>query len=41
MASGRMSDFEAYQRNVGIAEGLMQASEIIRQTIKDLNEKDV
>ena len=41
MLRGRMSDFEAYQRNVGIAEGLMQASEIIRQTIKDLNEKDV
>tara|TARA_R110000823_G_C15610081_1_gene466378 strand:+ start:233 stop:430 length:198 start_codon:yes stop_codon:yes gene_type:complete len=41
MASGRMSDFEAYQKNVGISEGLMQASEVIRETIKDLNEKDV
>ena len=31
----------AYHRNVGIAEGLMQASEIIRETIKNINEEDV
>ncbi len=28
-------------KNVGIAEGLMQASEVIRETLKTLNEEDV
>ena len=30
-----------YHKNVGIAEGLMQASEVIRETLKTLNEEDV
>ena len=30
----------AYHRNVGIAEGLEQASEIIDETLKKLNEED-
>ena len=38
MVEGRMSDFEAYHRNVGIAEGLEQASEIIDETLKKLNQ---
>lgn len=41
MVDGRLSDFNAYQKNVGIAEGLMQASEVIRETLKKLNEEDV
>jgi len=40
MVDGRMSDFNSYQKNVGIAEGLMQASEVISTTIKQLNEED-
>jgi len=40
MLRGRMSDFEAYHKNVGIAEGLEQASDVIRETIKTLNEED-
>ena len=36
-----MTDFNAYQKNVGIAEGLMQASEVIRETMKNINEEDV
>ena len=40
MVDGRMSDFSSYQKNVGIAEGLMLASEIIRETIKNINEED-
>jgi CRISPR/Cas system-associated endonuclease Cas1 len=39
MIEGRLSDFESYQRNVGIAEGLQQASEIIDETLNKL-EKD-
>ena len=39
MIEGRISDFESYQRNVGIAEGLQQASEIIDETLNKL-EKD-
>ena len=41
MVDGRMSDFSTYQKNVGISEGLMQASEVIRETLKKLNEEDV
>jgi len=41
LVDGRVSDFSSYQKNVGIAEGLMQASEIIRETIKNINEEDV
>ena len=41
LVDGRVSDFSSYLKNVGIAEGLMQASEIIRETIKNINEEDV
>ena len=41
MVDGRMTDINAYHKNVGIAEGLMQASEVIRETLKSLNEEDV
>jgi hypothetical protein len=41
MVDGRMTDINAYHKNVGIAEGLMQASEVIRETLKNLNEEDV
>ena len=40
MVDGRVSDFNSYNKNVGIAEGLMQASEIIRETIRSVNEED-
>ena len=40
MVDGR-TDLNAYHKNVGIAEGLMQASEVIRETLKKLNEEDV
>ena len=40
MVEGRMSDFSLYQKNVGIAEGLEQASEVIDETLKQLNEED-
>ena len=38
MIEGRISDFESYQKSVGIAEGLEQASEIINETLKKLEE---
>ena len=41
MVDGRMTDMNAYHKNVGISEGLMQASEVIRETLKALNEEDV
>ena len=41
LVQGRISDFESYQKNVGISEGLMQASDIILETIKNINEEDV
>jgi|TARA_B100001063_G_C16725500_1_gene536138 hypothetical protein len=41
MVEGRISDFNSYQKNVGISEGLMQASDIILETIKNINEEDV
>ena len=40
MGEGRMSDFESYQKHVGIAEGLEQASEIINETLNKFNEED-
>jgi len=40
LVQGRISDFESYQKNVGIAEGLEQASEIIGETLKKLEEDD-
>jgi|TARA_B110000503_G_C6985900_1_gene345238 hypothetical protein len=35
-----VSDFGSYQKNVGIAEGLEQASEIINETLNKLEEDD-
>tara|TARA_R110001632_G_C11154279_1_gene397755 strand:- start:124 stop:249 length:126 start_codon:yes stop_codon:yes gene_type:complete len=40
MVEGRMSDLLAYHRNVGVAEGLEQACEIIDDMMKKLNEGD-
>jgi len=40
MVQGRISDFGTYQKNVGIAEGLEQASEIINETLNRINEED-
>tara|TARA_R100000935_G_scaffold58391_1_gene95213 strand:+ start:315 stop:440 length:126 start_codon:yes stop_codon:yes gene_type:complete len=40
MVGGRMSDFQTYQKNVGVAEGLEQACEIIDEMMKKLNEGD-
>ena len=40
LVEGRISDFESYQKNVGIAEGLEQASEIINETLKKLEEDE-
>jgi len=40
LIQGRVSDFESYQKNVGIAEGLEQASEVINETLNKLNEED-
>ena len=40
MIEGRISDFESYQKHVGIAEGLTQASEIIDDTMKKLDKED-
>ena len=40
LVQGRISDFESYQKNVGIAEGLEQASEVINETLNKLNEED-
>jgi len=40
MVEGRMSDLLAYHRNVGVAEGLEQACEIIDDMLKKLNKGD-
>ena len=40
MVEGRLSDFASYQKHVGIAEGLSQASEIINETMKKLDKED-
>ena len=40
MIEGRVSDFESYNKHVGIAEGLEQASEIISETLKKLEKDD-
>jgi hypothetical protein len=40
MVGGRMSDFQTYQKNVGVAEGLEQSCEIIDEMLKKLNEGD-
>ena len=40
MLLGREGDFEAYQRDVGVAEGLQRSSDIIDKTLKNFNEED-
>jgi hypothetical protein len=40
MVEGRMSDFQSYSRNVGYAEGLEKACELIDETLKQLDEED-
>ena len=40
MVLGRETDFQSYQKDVGIAEGLSQASDIINETMKTINEED-
>ena len=40
MVLGRNTDFLSYQKDVGIAEGLSQASDIISETMKTINEED-
>jgi hypothetical protein len=40
MVEGRMSEFSAYHKNVGVAEGLEQACEIIDDMMQKLNEGD-
>jgi len=37
MIDGRMSDFQSYQKNVGIAQGIDDACSIIDETIKQIN----
>ena len=37
MVDGRMSDFQSYQKNVGIAQGLDDSCEVIDETIKQIN----
>ena len=40
MVEGSMSDLSAYHKNVGVAEGLEQACEIIDEMLKKLDEGD-
>jgi hypothetical protein len=40
MVLGRETDFESYQRDVGVAEGLQRSSDIIDKTLKNFNEED-
>ena len=40
MVQGRMSDLSAYHKNVGVADGLEQACEIIDEMLKKLDEGD-
>ena len=40
MVEGRMSDFQSYSKNVGIAEGLEQACALIDETMKKMNQED-
>jgi hypothetical protein len=41
MVQGRVSDFNSYHRDVGIALGLDQSCAIIDEALKKLNEEDV
>ncbi len=40
MIEGRESDFESYQKDVGVAQGLEDACVIIDETLKQLDEED-
>ena len=40
MVNGRMTDFNSYHKNVGVAKGLDEAQIIIDEMIKKLNEED-
>ena len=40
MVEGRMSDFNHYYKNVGIAEGMERSSGIIHEILKKLDEVD-
>jgi len=40
MIEGRESDFESYQKDVGIAQGLEDACAIIDETLNQLDEED-
>ena len=40
MVEERMSDLQSYHKQVGVAEGLQQAIEIIDDTLKKFNEED-
>jgi hypothetical protein len=37
MIDGRMSDFQSYQKNVGIAQGIDVSCSVIDETIKQIN----
>ena len=40
MIEGRESDFQSYQKDVGIAQGLEDACVIIDETLKQIDEED-
>ncbi len=40
LIDGRVSDFESYQRNVGKAEGLMDAHQVIDDIYEKLDKED-
>lgn len=37
MIDGRLSDFQSYQKNVGIAQGIDLSCAVIDETIKQIN----
>jgi len=40
MVLGREADFGSYQKDVGIAEGLLRSSDLIDETLKNFNRED-
>tara|TARA_R100001244_G_scaffold19346_1_gene19901 strand:+ start:399 stop:596 length:198 start_codon:yes stop_codon:yes gene_type:complete len=40
MVLGREADFGSYQKDVGIAEGLLRSSDLIDDTLKNFNRED-
>jgi hypothetical protein len=40
MLLGREADFGAYQKDVGVAEGLQRSADLIDETFKNFNEED-